>query len=180
MAIDPKETKVLSAIFTAYTAGRFELLFPLMTDDYMHISFWVTDVIRGKEQAQEYYIGKGETIRKSGNLAQGLPMQIVEAPNRVRPNGVFRNGEKVPEDPVFLNRNDAGKKAILMRQRINGGWAYSLVVPTITEDGKLSQLLITEPKNYRLTQLAPDELSAILGPSAVAVGKREERTDDAE
>ena len=83
---------IIRAIYTAYTTGRFDVLFPLMTDDYEHISFWVTEVLRGKEQAQEYYAGKGETLRKSRSFPRGILVRIVSAPDRVRPHPGKRPG----------------------------------------------------------------------------------------
>ena len=148
---------IIRAIYTAYTTGRFDVLFPLMTDDYEHISFWVTDVLRGKKRAQEYYTGKGETLRKNGSCAKGVFVRIVSAPDRVRPCGVFKNGIQMLEDAAFLHRSDTGKTAVLLGQTVNGGTVYTLAVPTITEDGKLRQLLITEPKLYRLERIEADE-----------------------
>lgn len=148
---------IIRAIYTAYTTGRFDVLFPLMTDDYEHISFWVTEVLRGKKKAQEYYAGKGETLRKSRNYARGVLVRILSAPDRVRPRGVFKNGTQVLEDAAFLHRNDAGKTAVLLGQMVNGEIIRTLVVPTITEDGKLRQLLITEPKLFRLERIESDE-----------------------
>ena len=40
---------------------------------------------------------------------------------------------------------------------IDGEMIRTLAVPTITEDGKLRQLLITEPKLYRLERIDSDE-----------------------
>ena len=57
------------------------------------------------------------------------------------------------EDAAFLHRSDTGKTAVLLGQTVNGGTVYTLAVPTITEDGKLRQLLITEPKLYRLERI---------------------------
>lgn len=148
---------IIRAIYTAYTTGRFDVLFPLMTDDYEHISFWVTEVLRGKEQAQEYYAGKGETLRKSRSFPRGILVRIVSAPDRVRPHDVFKKGVQVLEDAAFLHRNDAGKTAVLLGQMIDGEMIRTLAVPTITEDGKLRQLLITEPKIYRLERIDSDE-----------------------
>lgn len=36
-----REQKIIDVILNAYTSGDFEPLFPLMTEDYEHISFWV-------------------------------------------------------------------------------------------------------------------------------------------
>ena len=44
-----KETAILSAILEGYSTGNFDNLFAFMTDDYQHASFWVVEVIKGKE-----------------------------------------------------------------------------------------------------------------------------------
>jgi hypothetical protein len=148
-----KEIGVLRTIETAYTTGHFEAIFPLMTDDYTHVSFWVAEVLRGKAQARDYYEGKGETLRKSGSFPKAIFVRIVSAPDRVRPRGVWKDGVQVLEDPVFLHRSDAGKGAILFEQQLNGKTVCTLAIPTITENGKLAQILITNPGFYRLERI---------------------------
>ena len=121
-----------------------------MAENYEHVSFWVLEVISGKIEAQKYYTGKGNTMRSSGSLPRTSIVRIIAAPSVVRPNGVYRNGVKIEEHPAFLNRADEGKKAILMTQNANGKENESLVIPTITSEGFLQQLLITDPKYYKI------------------------------
>lgn len=144
-----RENAILDAIMEGYSTGSFEKLFPFMTEDYEHASFWVLEVIRGKKQAQEYYTGKGNAMRSSGSLANANIVKITSAPSVVRPRGIYQKGVKIEEDPSFLNRSDEGKKAILMTQRANGKESETLVIPTITGEGLLRQLLLTDPAYYR-------------------------------
>ena len=146
------ETAILTAILEGYSTGNFDHLFAFMTDDYQHASFWVVEVIRGKENAKTYYSGKGETMRSSGSLAKGKYVKILSAPSRVRPNGVFRNGVRMLEDPVFLHRTDEGKKAVLLIQNTNGQDVATIAIPTMTKDGLLKQLLLTDPKYYTVDE----------------------------
>lgn len=157
MKNDQAEHDIISAVFTAYTTGNFESFFPWMTDDYTHISFWVLEVYARKDQAQRYYRGKGESIRRGGSFARGSLVRIISSPNRVRPNGVYRNGVRMLEDRIFLHRDDNGKIAVLLRQVINGEENHILAVPTITEEGKLAQILITDPVYYQLEPFSFDK-----------------------
>ena len=147
-----KEKEILGAVMKGYTTGVFDDMFAYMTDDYEHASFWVIEVVRGIEDARDYYTGKGNAIRTGGASVKGEYVRIISAPSEVRPKGVYRNGVKVKEDPVFLNRKDEGKTAVLFSQMIRGEEIKTLAVPTYDDDGKLRQLLITEPAYYGLEQ----------------------------
>ena len=136
----------------AYETGNFDKLIEVMSDDYEHISFWVLEVIRGKGDAVDYYQGKGDAIRKSGSSSQGKIVKIIEAPSRVRPNGVFVNGERIEEDESFYNRSDKGKTAVLITQKTDEVIRV-LAIPSLDEGGRLKQMLITEPDNYEFVEL---------------------------
>ena len=113
MCNNQTESAILDAIMKGYSTGSFISLFPYMAENYEHLSFWVLEVIRGKEEAQKYYTGKGMTMRSGGSLASTSIVRIISAPSVVRPYGVYQNGVKIEEDPAFLDRIDEGKKAIL-------------------------------------------------------------------
>lgn len=133
---------------TAYTSGVFSSLFDMLSDNYEHISFWVLDVIRGKRKAIDYYTSKGNAIQRSNNTIKGTIVEVTSAPEKVRPHGIYRDGIQLPEDPVFLNRYDVGKIAVLLEQIVDGETVRTLAIPTIDVDGKCSQLLIAEPSFY--------------------------------
>ena len=146
---DPAAYELARAYMQAYTTGVFEPLFGLFTDDYEHISFWVLEVIRGKERAMEYYTGKGAAMRREGSAPKGILVEITDAPDVVRPAGLFRGGYRQYEDPAFLNRHDAGRIAVLLEQQIDGETIRTLAIPTPAPEGRCRQLLIANPGFYK-------------------------------
>ena len=140
----------------AYENSDFSGMFPVMEEEYEHISFWVTEVLRGKKRAMEYYSSKAAHIRSDPTAAvTGRLVRILEAPDRVRPHGVYRGGLRMLEDRSFLHRNDAGKIAVLMKQYIDYEKTdvYMLAIPTASENGLLKQVLIANPDFYKWEEL---------------------------
>ena len=144
------ESEILLAIRKGYETGEFGDLFPYMTEDYEHISFWVIEVLRGREQAQAYYEGKGCAIRNGGSDTEFEWVRIVSAPDKVRPKGIWRGGIRALEDACFLHRTDAGKTSLLMTQHLENEDVRTLAVPTFTDDGMIRQILIANPGFYEL------------------------------
>ena len=151
------DVKIILEIRNAYESGRFEPLFPLMTNDYAHLSFWVLEPVKGKRAAMEYYRGKGAAIRAGGPNIEGRIVRVLQGPASVRPRGARRNGVPQPEDPRFLNRADEGRLAVLLTQQLEEGPVETLAIPEITEDGRLRELLVTTPSLYELEQLEPEQ-----------------------
>lgn len=151
--MDMNKDSILSAIHRGYTTGDFSDMFPLMTEDYTHISFWVQEVLRGREAAMKYYSGKGAAMKNGGNLPKGRVVRITEAPDRVRPSGMWRGGVRVTEPPEFVNRADTGKQALLLEQQSNGELVQTLLIPTVTDNGKLRQILMAHPGFYKWTEV---------------------------
>lgn len=141
----------------SYENADFTEMYPLMAQDYEHLSFWVIEVLRGKERAMHYYDGKGEAIRKSpaAEHITGTLVRITDAPDKVRPRGLFRGDVRMLEDPSFLHRRDNGKFAVLMKQYSTHEKevSYTLAVPTVNENGLLQQVLIANPSFYTWEEL---------------------------
>lgn len=151
------EFTIVNAIKEAYTTGVFDGIFPYMTDDYEHHSFWVLDVIRGKEDAIDYYTGKGESIRRGGSFPEGRIVSIVTAPDRKRPRGVHSNGEQISDPGDTEKRKDCGKLAVLLNQCVNDKTNQVLIIPTITENGRLAQILVTDPELFTVAEFDEDD-----------------------
>lgn len=146
------QTQAAELVKKCYEKADFSEMFPLMEADYEHISFWVLEILRGKERAQEYYAGKSEAIRSGRADAQvtGRLVRITEAPDKVRPKGLYRGGVRIPEDPAFLHRSDAGKTAVLLKQYSDHEKKdiHTLAIPTVSTNGLLQQVLIANPDFY--------------------------------
>lgn len=153
----PTQAEAAEIVKNGYERGDFTAMFPLMTEDYEHLSFWVLDVIRGKERAIDYYTGKGKALRAAPKEEQitGKLVRLVKAPDKVRPKGVYRGGVRMLEDPAFLHRQDAGKVAVLIEQYISEEkeLIHTLAVPTVNGDGLLRQVLIGNPDFYEWEEL---------------------------
>lgn len=151
------ERTIVEAVKTAYTTGIFDGLFPYMTDDYEHHSFWVLEVIRGKEAAEDYYSNKGKSMRAGGSLPEGSIVSIVRAPYRKRPRGLYKNGERISDPSDSELRKDFGKLAVLCKQCVNGETNEILIIPTVTEDGRLAQMLVTDPELFTVAEFDEDD-----------------------
>lgn len=147
------EYEVAELYKQAYTTGIFDALYDRFTDDYSHISFWVIEPIQGKQNAINYYTGKGNALRQGKDKTSGKLVEITMSPDRVRPNGLSQNGVMMEENPVFLNRNDTGKIAVLVEQETEKELVHVLAIPTVNSDGTCSQLLIANPSFYSWKEL---------------------------
>lgn len=146
--------KIANMIADAYTTGNFEPLFPLMTDDYEHHSFWVRDPMVGKETVIPYYRGKGNALKKSTGKVQTKLVRIAEPQPKVFPGQLYVNGEKMKPGTRLTVWSDIGSICVLMKQVLNSGEeVITLAVPTINEEGRLTRLLITIPDLFTLEEL---------------------------
>ena len=105
------QLKIAKTVLKAYTTGNFEELFPLMTDDYEHSSFWVLETLKGKEPAIEYYRKKCRAIKDS--LPNGRLVKIQDKPKMV--DSVIINGEV--KRNILLRFLETDKIAILLEQQ---------------------------------------------------------------
>lgn len=64
----PKRNNVLKRyleiLCKCYSTGRFDGIFPFMSEDCIFDSQWVFDALNGKNKVIRYLNGKGETLRK--------------------------------------------------------------------------------------------------------------------
>ena len=139
-----------------YTSGNFEKLLSIITDDYEHHSFWVLEPMRGRETVTPYYIGKGEAIRKAGGKARTRIVRISDNPKTIRTDELNVNG-KIVRNARFSIWADFGKACVLMEQEIDGETIRTLAIPTVNEEGKMTQLLITEPTLFNLVPLENEQ-----------------------
>lgn len=155
-ALTPEENKfkIAKMIAEAYTSGDFEPLFPLMTDDYEHHSFWVMEPMVGKKTVIPYYRGKGSAIRKSSSKLRIKMVRIAEPQPKEFPGELYLNGEKMKPGTRLTVWSDIGSICVLMMQTLDDGTESTvLAVPTINEDGRLTKLLITMPDLFTLEEI---------------------------
>ncbi len=138
--------KIARMIADAYTTGNFEPLFPLMTENYEHHSFWVMNPMIGKDTVIPYYRGKGLALKNSTPKPRTELVRIIEPEFKPLPGEVYLNGEKMKPGTRLAIWSDIGNICVLMHQILDDGTESSvLAIPTINEEGQLTRLLITDP-----------------------------------
>ncbi len=142
-----------------YATGDFEKLFPIITDDYEHHSFWVLEPMRGKETVIPYYRGKGNAIRKAGDRVKTQIVRISDEPRMVSVDRLQVNGETVRNARVSVWA-DFGKACVLMEQEIDRETIRTLAIPTVNSEGMMTKLLITEPSLFHLVPLEEQPASS--------------------
>lgn len=147
-----KQLAAAKIVEECYTTGNFEKLIAIISDDYEHHSFWVLEPMRGKETVIPYYIGKGNAIRKAGNRVQSMIVRISEDPRVVPVDKLNVNGEIVHNARISV-WGDMGKACVLLEQEIDGETIRTLAIPTVDDEGRMTQLLITEPALFNLVPL---------------------------
>ena len=147
-----KQLAAAQIVKECYITGNFEKLLSIITDDYEHHSFWVLEPMRGKETVIPYYIGKGNAIRNSSSRTKAIIVRISDNPKSVHVNEVNINGEIVHDSQVSIWA-DFGKACVLMEQEVKGETIRTLAIPTINDEGMMTQLLITEPTLFNLVPL---------------------------
>ena len=151
-AENPK-LRIAKMIAEAYTTGDFEPLFPLMTDNYEHHSYWVWEPMVGKETVIPYYRGKGNSLKKSDRKIKTKLVRIMQ-PQPKEVEELYLNGEKMKPGSRLTVWSDIGSICVLMMQTLeNGKESTVLAMPTINEEGRLTQLLITEPNLFTFEEL---------------------------
>ena len=132
--MNPDETRVKIAkmIADAYTTGDFEPLFPLMTENYEHHSFWVLEPMVGKNTVIPYYRGKGRALKKSIPKIKTELVRIVEPEFKQLPGDLYVNGEKAKPGARLAVWSDIGSICVLKHQVLDDGTESNvLAMPTI-------------------------------------------------
>ncbi len=72
--------KNLKILAECYETGNFDSLFSCLSEDISLDSMWVFETLSGFEKVKEYYIGKGETVRKYGAFPTCLIVRSINYP----------------------------------------------------------------------------------------------------
>lgn len=143
--------KIAKMIANAYSTGDFEPLFPLMTDDYEHHSYWVLEPLAGKEEAISYYRGKGETLKNSTPKIKTELVRITDSELKLDPEELYVDGEWVKPDAPVTAQSEMDNICVLMHQTLDdGSESKILAIPTVNDQGQLTQLVIIDPDLFDL------------------------------
>lgn len=112
----------LKILAQCYSTADFMPLFPVLSEDVSLTSMWVLETLRGIEKVKDYYIGKGETVRKSGTFPEC----------------------KIVRSTVHF----PGKLLIYMSQKLETGIVDGVIVANINEDGKIREINLCDKLIY--------------------------------
>lgn len=112
----------LKILARCYSTADFEPLFPVLSEDVSLTSMWVLETLRGIEKVKDYYIGKGETVRKS---------------------------KAFPECKIVRSTvHYPGKLLIYMSQKLETGTVDGVIVVKFSEDGKIWEINLCDKIFY--------------------------------
>ena len=112
----------LKILARCYSTADFEPLFPILSEDVSLTSMWVLETLRGIKKVKDYYIGKGETIRKSGTYPRC----------------------KIVRSTVYY----PGKLLIYMSQKLESRIVDGVIVANFSEDGKIREISLCDKITY--------------------------------
>lgn len=143
----------LSILCKSYSTGDFIDLFPLLAEDVELNSMWVLTPLKGKEKIIEYYLGKGEAVKKAGTFPECFIVQLIGNMNPIKPDKLFVNDEH-KMGSVGLWYQD-GKYCMLMSQKLSDGKAEGIIDIKLDDENKIKEISICMPElfRFRLTDL---------------------------
>ena len=112
----------LTILARCYSTADFEPLFPILSEDVSLTSTWVLETLLGKEKVKDYYVGKGETVRKCGTL---------------------------PECKIVRSTvHSPGKLLIYMSQKLESRTVDGVIVANFNGDGMIREINLCDKNFY--------------------------------
>ena len=137
----------------SYSTGRFEPLFPLLSEECVFESQWVLTPHKGKEDIIEYLTGKGKTMRKSACCPECTVVKLIGNINKIENADIHLNGGEAQRASFGLYYED-GKLAMLMSQRLNGEVNSVIVDMQLDENDMISRIDLCMPELFRFEHFA--------------------------
>ena len=141
---------LLRILCNCYSTGYFDELFPHMAEDVVMESMWVLQPNVGRSAVEDYFQGKGETLRKHDCCPDCFIVQLVGSLNSIDAD-VHLNGG-APQRAQFGLMYPEGKLCMLMRQQSDDEVIEVLVDLTLDEDNNISRIDLCEPTLFNYTQ----------------------------
>lgn len=137
----------LKVLCVSYSTGKFEELFPLLSDECVFESQWVLTPNTGKETVIDYFTKKGATLRRTGSCPECTIVELVGNLNTIKNADIHLNGGEARRGSVGLWYPD-GKLAMLMRQKSNGEVISVLVDMQLDENDMISRIDLCMPELF--------------------------------
>ena len=146
----------LKVLCECYSTGVFEPLFPLLADDIVFESQWVLTPNVGREAVEDYFIGKGNTLRKKDCCPKCEIVQLVGNINPIHNADVHINGEKAKRSTFGLLYQD-GKLCALMTQELQNDTVRVIIDIKINEENKISRIDLCMPELFNYVPYFKEE-----------------------
>lgn len=136
----------LKMLCECYSIGEFEPLFLMMTDDVVFESQWVLTPNEGRAAVEDYFIGKGETLKKHNACPECKIVRLKGNVNAVEANASV-NGDEPKRAKVGLWYPD-GKLCMLMSQKSGNETVEVIVDLQLDERGFISRIDLCMPELF--------------------------------
>ncbi len=140
--------KYLRVLCKCYSVGRFERLFPLLSEECVFESQWVLTPNEGKDAVVEYFTNKGTALQRSNSCPECIIVELVGNLNPIEDAELYVNGSVTQRGSFGLFYPD-GKLAMLMSQQQKGGMFSVLVDLQLDEQDMISRIDLCMPELFR-------------------------------
>ena len=143
----------LKVLCQCYSVGKFEALFPFLSEKCVFESQWVLTPNTGKEAVTDYFTKKGATLRKAGSCPECTIVELVGNLNTIKNADIHLNGGEAKRGSFGLWYPD-GKLAMLMCQQSNGELISVLVDMQLDENDLIARIDLCMPELFRFKHYA--------------------------
>lgn len=139
--------KYLEILCKCYSIGKFDALFPFLSEDCVFESQWVLTPNIGKTTIVDYFKGKESTLRKNNSCPICTIVELIGNLNPIKNAEVHLNGREEQRASVGLLYPD-GKLAMLMCQTLNNQTNSVIVDLQLDEDDYISRIDLCMPELF--------------------------------
>lgn len=136
----------LQTLCDGYTTGDFEPLFFMLADDVVLESQWVLTPCKGRKAVEEYFSGKGETLKKHNAFPKCWIVRLAGNANPVEGN-ISVNGNE-PEHATIALQYPEGKLCMYMSQTLEDKTNGVIVDLTLDERNSISRIDLCMPELF--------------------------------
>ena len=157
MRTNSKKNDVLLEHFkilcVSYSTGRFESLFPLLSEECVFESQWRLTPYKGKADIIEYLTDKGKSMRKRDSCPECTVVKLIGNFNKIENANIHLNGGEAQRASFGLYYED-GKLAMLMSQRLDGKVNSVIVDMQLDENDLISRIDLCMPELFKFEHYA--------------------------
>ena len=139
--------RYLSVLCDSYSTGVFEKLFPLLSDEVVYESQWVMTALEGKAAVEEYFLGKGATLRENNCCPECEIVALVGNYHPVKNADIQLAGGGRTTGSVGLLYPD-GKLCMYMSQTLQDKTNGVIVDLTLDDSDKIARIDLCMPELF--------------------------------